>query len=248
MHQVDRLKQVTSTHKAVLDFHTSLICLRGCHHVKVPSQCCYSCLQHHLRKVLSTANPGACPKRHHVLCHRCQFFRSRERRQPPFRHEDIWRREDPSITMHGPCLGRNDGAWRKAVAQQVEVLVSDTILARRRNHALEKAWRCTVQTKTYTRLTCGTGSPLDCSPSLMKALRYGNSCITEISGRCRESGMASSNSAWSFLAISARRLSSQNRYASVVDVVSAPAILMMAPFMINMSSEAGLTNVPYTLI
>jgi len=62
-------------------------------------------------------------------------------------------------------------------------------------------------------------------PSLMKAFRYGSSCRTEKDGMISTSGIASSSSACSFFRISARRLSSQKKYESEVDVVSEPAIL-----------------------
>jgi hypothetical protein len=54
----------------------------------------------------------------------------------------------------------------------------------------------------------------------MNALKYGRSWRVDISGKVLRSYMTVSNSAWSFFATSTRRLSSQHRYESVVDVVS----------------------------
>lgn len=59
----------------------------------------------------------------------------------------------------------------------------------------------------------------------MKAFKYGNFCKTEMSGIALVSGSEASSSACSFLTMSDRRLSSQQRYESVVEVVSEPAIL-----------------------
>lgn len=70
-----------------------------------------------------------------------------------------------------------------------------------------------------------TGRTFTHAPSLMNALRYGSEARTEMSGRDLASVMTSSSSACSLLAMSARRLSSQKKYAMVVDEVSAPATL-----------------------
>lgn len=77
------------------------------------------------------------------------------------------------------------------------------------------------------------------SPSLINAFRYGNSCRTEREGIVPISVMASSSSACSFFIISARRLSSQKKYDSDVDVVSEPAIRW--PMHSEMMSRSGMS-------
>lgn len=62
-------------------------------------------------------------------------------------------------------------------------------------------------------------------PSLIKALRYSRPLRILISGMALGSGMAASISFWSLRRMSWRRVSSQRKYDSEMEVVSEPATL-----------------------
>jgi len=66
-----------------------------------------------------------------------------------------------------------------------------------------------------------------CVPSFKKALKYGNSPRTAMSGNTLGSGIASSSSARSFVTISGRRVSSQRKKVVEMDAVSVPAMLLL---------------------
>ena len=138
-----------TSHKAILDVHTSLMCLGRSTDIKVPDKGSDRNPEHYLSKIMTPTHSRTSPKRDHIACHCWKMIRSRWTFEPTLRQECIRRRKSGRISMHRPCLRRHNCPGRKSITHHIVYIIRCSILGcRRRYHTFKKARSGSVQSKT----------------------------------------------------------------------------------------------------
>jgi hypothetical protein len=143
-------KCITS-HKAILDVHTSLMCLGRSTEIKVPDKGSDRDPEHHLSKIMTPAHSWTSPKRHHIGCHCWKLIWSGWTFEPTLRQKCIRRRENRRISMHRPCLRRHNRPGRKSITHHIVDIVRCSILGCRswcRYHTFKKTRSSSVRSRT----------------------------------------------------------------------------------------------------
>jgi hypothetical protein len=145
-----RAKKIT--YEAILDIHRLFCRLRRCNDIKVSNDRGDDNLEHHLRNILSSADPRSGPKRHHVLRHEGKSFSRTWPTiiNPALGHKVIWAGEYFGSSVHRPSLSGNDGLRREPKSQKVVVFYLVGLRVRPRNHAFKQAGGGRVNKKTWS--------------------------------------------------------------------------------------------------
>ena len=138
-----------TSHKAILDVHTSLMCLGRSTDIKVPDKRSNRDPEHYLSKIMTPAHSRTSSERHHIGYHCWKMIRSGWTFEPTLRQKCIRRRKNGRISMHWPCLRRHNRTGRKSIAHHIVDFIRCSILGcRHRHHTFKKTRSSSVQSKT----------------------------------------------------------------------------------------------------